>query len=133
MVAKARARAIYDALAVGDVVEHLRTETGVLDLVVAADVFVYLGDLGPVIAAVADRLAPGGLFIFSVEADEGDGFSLRDSLRYAHGIGHITAAAARAGLAVTAMEPAVLRSDRGRPVDGLLVALEPFNAPGRSP
>ena len=42
-------------------------------LVIAADVFVYIGDLAAVCAAVARVLAPDGLFGFTVETHEGEG------------------------------------------------------------
>jgi predicted TPR repeat methyltransferase len=123
MVAKARARGIYDALAVADLVDHLRAGTQSADLITAADVLVYVGDLGPVLAAAAARLAPAGLVVLSLETHDGDGFTLRDSLRYAHGDAHLAAAAARAGLAVRTVAAADLRMDRGAPVRGRLVAL----------
>ena len=39
-----------------------------LDFVVAADVFMYLGDLRPVLTAVGEMLRPGGIVVFTVEA-----------------------------------------------------------------
>ena len=43
--------------------------------VLAADVFVYCGDLAPIAAAVARVMAPGGLFAFTVESHDGSGIS----------------------------------------------------------
>jgi predicted TPR repeat methyltransferase len=129
MIAKARARGLYDELVVADVVDHLRANDEPFDLLVAADVFVYLGDLAPVLAAAAARLSPDGRFYFTVEAGDGDGFSLRDSLRYAHAPGYVGAQASAAGLAIVAMEEAVLRFDRGEPVHGLVVAARPGPRP----
>lgn len=121
MIAEARAKGLYDRLDVADIVAHLRGTPDRFDLIAAADVFVYLGDLRPALAAAADRLAPGGRIAFSVESHPGPGFVLRASLRYAHGRPHVEAAAAEAGLSLLAVVPSVLREDAGLPVEGLLV------------
>ena len=63
MVAKARAKGLYDRLAVLDLQHFLQTEAqsgAQYDLVVAADVFVYVSDLVPITAAAARVLAPDG-------------------------------------------------------------------------
>src|SRR5262245_1941513 len=63
MIERARAKGLYDRLVVDDLVHFLGQEPdATCHLVTAADVFVYCGDLFPVIAAVARVLAPNGLF-----------------------------------------------------------------------
>ena len=119
MVEAARARGVYDALHRADLIEHLTTTDERHDLIVAADVFIYVGDLAPVFAGVARVLRPGGLFAFSVEPALADvPFQLQPSLRYAHGEGAIRALAARHGLAVAAQERGALRADEVHPVQG---------------
>ncbi len=122
MVANAAAKGVYDDLRVGEVVAHLRAGTEPIDLIVAADVFVYVGDLCAIFAAAAERLAPGGLFAFSVErADESEapeGWRLGASLRYAHTATHVEDLAGRNGLALVTLAPTTLRMDRGEPVAG---------------
>lgn len=119
MLAAARARGVYDTLHHGDLVEHLMTTDERHDLVVAADVFIYVGDLAPVFEGVARVLRPGGLFAFSVEPAPADAaFVLQPSLRYAHGEGAIRALAARHGLAVAVQERGALRVDEVHPVQG---------------
>ena len=84
MIAKARERGIYDRLAVGEAAAMLRSQpSGVFDLVVAADMLVYVGDLKPLFAATSAALAVGGLFAFSVETHDGEGLQARgdDALR----------------------------------------------------
>ena len=51
----------------------------------AADVFIYVGELEPVFARL-ERAMGEGVFCFSVESLEGDGAGVRllPSLRYAH-------------------------------------------------
>ena len=64
-------------------------------LVLAADVFVYCGDLAPIAAAVARVMAPGGLFAFTVESHDGPACLLQPTLRYAHGAAHVRGGASK--------------------------------------
>lgn len=122
MVEQARAKGIYDRLAVSDLIKFLEGESGAQNhLVLAADVFVYCSDLAPIAAAAARVLAPGGLFAFSVEANEGQGVRLQGTLRYAHGRDHVRSAVEAAGLALLQLSDASTRSEKGEPVPGLLV------------
>jgi predicted TPR repeat methyltransferase len=123
MIAQARVKGFYDRLAVGEVVEFLCSEAAAgtaYDLVVAADVFVYMKELSPVLAAAARVMAPGALVAFSVETYDGDGVMLRDTLRYAHGYAHVLAALAGAGLALVSLDAASTRNEKGVPVPGLV-------------
>lgn len=124
MVAKARARGVYDDLSVGDAVAALAAATERWDVVVAADVLVYLGDLGPLFAAAARAIRPGGWFAATVESVEGDGYALLPSRRFAHSAGYIAAAAAAAGLGVALMDPYSPRREKGVPLLGLLFLLQ---------
>jgi len=120
MLAQARAKEIYDRLEESDVVSFLTAETARYDLVLAADVYMYLDGLHPVVQAVAAVLAPGGLTAFSVETHDGDGVILRDTLRYAHGAAHVRAALGAAGLALVSLDSAATRTEKGVPVPGLI-------------
>jgi predicted TPR repeat methyltransferase len=122
MLAQARAKNIYDRLAEAEAVAFLKSETqATYDLVLAADVFMYLDDLAPVLKAVAAATAPGGTVAFSVEAHDGDGVMLRDTLRYAHGAAHVHDALAAAGLTPVSLDSASTRTEKGVPVPGLIV------------
>jgi len=124
MLARARAKGLYDRLIEIDLTRFLADEAAIkahYHLIVAADVFVYLDDLAPVLEAIALVLAPAGLFAFSVETHDGDGVILRDTLRYAHGAAHVRAAIAAAGLNVISLDSASTRTEKGAPVPGLIV------------
>jgi predicted TPR repeat methyltransferase len=123
MIEAARRKAIYDRLETGELVEFLAAEAVAqrrYDLVVAADVFVYMPDLAIVAAAAGRVLAPAGLFAFTVETHDGEGVLLRETLRYAHGAAHIRAAIADAGLDLSYLAEVATRSEKGEPVPGLL-------------
>lgn len=123
MLAQARGKNIYRRLAEAEVVAFLATEAAVkarYDLVLAADVYMYLDSLEPVLTAVASVLAPGGLVAFSLETHDGDGVLLRDTLRYAHGAAHVREALAAAGLTLISLDSASTRTEKGIPVPGLI-------------
>lgn len=123
MVAQARAKNIFDRLAEVEIVDFLRAEAAgraQYDLVLAADVFIYLHDIAEVFAQAARVLAPHGLIAFSVETHEGDGVILRDTLRYAHSPVHVREALSAAGLRLASLDPAAVRSEKGAPVAGLV-------------
>lgn len=124
MVEVAARKGIYDRLHKAELTAFLHDHAGMIDLVAAADVLNYCGALPPVLAAVAARLAPGGLFAFTLERHDGtESMRLRPSLRYAHSEAAARAACVAAGFEIVALESAALRQDRGAPVMGLLVLL----------
>ncbi|CBS86451.1 tetratricopeptide repeat protein [Azospirillum lipoferum] len=127
MVEKARQRGLYDELGVGDVVEAMERAPGGWDLLVAADVLVYIGDLAPVFAAAARALPTGGRFAATVErlADgSAEEFCLGATRRYAHAEAYVRRSAEEAGFAVRLMEPCAPRREKGVPVAGLLFVVE---------
>jgi len=147
MCAAARARTwddgskVYDAVFEGDLLDadlykaalappsdddptsanHLKA-----DLVAAADVLCYFGDLTAILARWADAIRPGGDAIFTVEALDDDcrSWVLEPSGRYAHSKAHVAATAAAAGFDVVQADPIVARLERGLPVRAFLVVLE---------
>ncbi|MDA8231966.1 MAG: tetratricopeptide repeat protein [Magnetospirillum sp.] len=128
MVAKAAGRGVYDDLAVGELVETLSARPERYDLVAAADVLVYFGDLDPVMGAAWLALKPGGAFVFTTEALEArDGtFRLGAKSRYAHSPGYVRTAAQRAGFTMPLIENAATRREAGAEVPGLVaLAVKP--------
>lgn len=124
MLDRARATGLYEQVWQADIAEHLHGTPERYALVVAADVFIYIGDLQAVFAGVRRVLEDGGLFCFSVEQGSDErSYELRSSSRYAHSAMHLRALAAQQGFELLALEEATLRLDQAQPVAGLLVAL----------
>ncbi|WP_226623475.1 class I SAM-dependent DNA methyltransferase [Alloyangia pacifica] len=119
MLAEAEAKGVYDALEKRDIAE-MAAILPRYDLIVAADVFIYLGALERVIGWCAGALAPGGHLAFTVELGEAP-VQLRESRRFAHSRDYVTGLMAEAGLGDVALEGCVLRQDRGQDVAALLV------------
>jgi predicted TPR repeat methyltransferase len=123
MLAEARRKGLYDELAQGDVTMPVCTSSQPFDLVLAADVLVYIGDLGPVFAAIGSAMKPGALFAFSVQTGRAADFELLRECRYGHSRAYIARLAGESGLEVLATEDAVCRREAGRDVPGQLVLL----------
>lgn len=125
MVAETGRKGIYDRLTKAELVAFLTAYPSQADLVTAADVFIYCGALPPVLAAAARVMRPGALLAFSLEAHDGpEPQFLRPSLRYAHAPEPTRQALVDAGLDILSFERAVLRQDRGEPVEGLLIVAQ---------
>jgi predicted TPR repeat methyltransferase len=125
MIAKARERQIYDELIVHELTAAMTALDRRFDLIVACDVFVYIGDLGPTFAAAAAALRAGGLFAFSVEADdEAETYRLSPTRRYTHALRYIGRLAADQGLVERSASRQVLRIERGKNVEGWIVVLQ---------
>jgi len=121
MLKRAEAKRIYDRLSREDLLQ-LGALPGGVDLVTAADVFMYVGALAPIVDLIAANLQPGAVFAFSVEAHDGpEEMVLRPSRRYAHSPGHIRTLLAAAGFDIVSFERSTIRMDRGEPVEGLIV------------
>jgi predicted TPR repeat methyltransferase len=83
MLEVAGRRGIYDHLVREDLIAFLEHSPGGFDLLVAADVMIYLGDLAPFFAAASAAVRPGGLIAFSTERLEDGGYRLLSSGRFA--------------------------------------------------
>ncbi|NDY41441.1 tetratricopeptide repeat protein [Dissulfurirhabdus thermomarina] len=136
MLAQAARKGTYDRLVEGDILGDWGDVGDAFDLVVCADVLVYVGELGPVVRRVHRALAPGGLWAFSVEAlpDEPGAaeapFRLCPTGRYQHRVAAVEVLCAEAGLRLEAERPATLRLEAGAPVAGWLAV---FRRPGGDP
>src|SRR5579863_2968344 len=132
MIEQAAAKGLYDRFVTGDVTAALAGEAAnaaQYHLVIAADVFVYVNDLVPIVTNVAHVLAPRGLFAFTVETHAGDGVKLLPTLRYAYGEAYLRATLRGGGLSVSSLAHASVRSEKGVPVDSLIVIAQPSTAP----
>lgn len=123
MIEKATEKKIYDTLRLGDISEILGREDECYDLVLAADVFIYLGDLEAIFRSVARRAAAGALFLFSTESCETEIWELRKTCRYAHSRRYLQSLAHEHGFSTIACRAAPLRRDVGEWVPGDYYAL----------
>ncbi len=121
MLLRAEARGCYRRLIEADLDTALAdTAAGSVDLVLAADVLVYIGDLAPVLAGIARVLVPGGTALFTLEAAESGTWTLHQGNRYAHAHAYVAALLQRLDATITATST---RQDRGEDVPGWVVCL----------
>ena len=129
MLARARDLGVYQRLERAEAVAWLDANRETFDLIVAADVLVYIGDLDPLFVAARRALAVDGVFGFSLElaagGDAAPPFSLQPSLRYAHSMRHVRELAARRGFGVLREIEAAVREDRREAVPGIYFYLGP--------
>jgi predicted TPR repeat methyltransferase len=121
MLEIAERQGTYAKLEKGELVEVLaRTPAGSAQAVLAADVFIYVGDLAAVFAAVARVLAPRGLFAFSVEGLERGTYGLQPTGRYAQSPGYLRTLAAQSGLEERVLERTLIRREGRGHAEGWL-------------
>jgi len=125
MLERARRIGVYRDLVHAEIAEHLQRTAVRYALVLAADVFIYIGDLEAVFGGMRRVLDRGGIACFSVEvADDDRMFQLLPSLRYAHSERYLRELAARHAFVARQFLHRPLREDQRRPVPGLFVYLE---------
>lgn len=125
MIKEARATGLYAELEIADMIEGLQGKPqGSANLIVAADAFVYLSDLAPVLTEARRVLAPGGVLAFTLETHDGSGIILGAGLRYAHAAEYVRNALVRTGLKLLTLQAASPRIENNEPVRGLVVVAE---------
>lgn len=125
MLEQAKARRIYDRLVCADLVDFLAVESRTFDLVVAGDVFIYIGDLSSVMREVRRVLRAKGLLAFTVETKQEDAvdFVLRPRLRYAQSLGYLRRLAEHNRFTILDAKPATIRQEEGVDVDGRVLVM----------
>ncbi|MEQ8443106.1 MAG: methyltransferase domain-containing protein [Alphaproteobacteria bacterium] len=121
MLEKARSKEIYDALSQAELCTFLDGKPEAYDVIVAADVLCYFGDLLPVLSGFHNALIPTGRLGFTVEMTTRDAFQLNQSGRYKHNADYVRDTVSDAGLILIDIAEETLRSEYGVPVGGLVV------------
>ncbi|MEE1657421.1 methyltransferase domain-containing protein [Microvirga sp. CF3062] len=125
MLEKAEKTKLYDALHEGELVSFLSGRANAeADLVVAADVFVYMAALDATFREAHRVLKREGLLAFTVQTHEGEGFILGADARYAHSEAYLRDLAEVVGFKVVIFERVSTREDRGVPVPGFMCVLQ---------
>lgn len=125
MVERARASGFYRHVEHAELLAFLDGGSETADLVLAADVFIYVGALDAVFASVRRRLNPGGVFAFCVEQHQGpQDLQLLPSLRYAHAPAYLQRLALAHGFRIRRQWHAPLRQEQGRSIEALYLVLD---------
>jgi predicted TPR repeat methyltransferase len=123
MIEQSRKRNVYDHLHVGDLLATLSAADCQYDLIVAADVLIYHGDLSQIFESAMGALRPGGLFVFSIESTSAERYQLQANRRYGHSRGYIDRLMKMFGWETVSIEEIAIREEKRQPVGGFLAVL----------
>ena len=136
MLKKANARNIYQRLERSDLLAMMRSEkASSYDVIVAADVFIYLGRLDEIVGEIKRLLRPDGVFAFSIETldppsneEESQSieqeYRLKETGRYSQSISYLARLASVNDFLSKEMVAVQIRMEKGKPVKGHLVLWE---------
>ena len=74
----------YEQLFCDDIENFFQNTAEKFNIITAAEVLEYFGDLATLFSAIASHLQPHGLFIFSTESTQDKDFILQETARFAH-------------------------------------------------
>lgn len=123
MLVQAANKKIYHHTEHDEAVAFLTRQDKKYDMIIAADVLVYMGALEDLFRAVVQRLSPSGLFSFSTQILDSGTYMLGGDHRYAHSASYIESCAAAAGLKVITLEKTFIRHDGHVDIYGQIAVL----------
>lgn len=124
MLMLAKAKGGYDKLIQDDLIHYLSTTEHKFDLIIAADVLVYMGELNTLFSLIKKTLLPNALFCFSTEVGNQPDYVLQSTGRYAHSTGYIQQLAKSNDLTILFNEKTELRLQDNMPIMGDLWVLK---------
>ncbi len=122
MLEEAAKRNRYTSLVKAEVVAHLHDHPAEFDLIFAADLFVYIGDLAPLMRSASQALVSAGILALNIERGPSGDFTLLPSGRFAHSIDYVERLAGPDFEILDRVET-MIRLEANRPVEGYLVVL----------
>lgn len=123
MLAIAADKDIYTNIFQVDILDFLQQDSTSYDLVIAADVFTYIGDLSEIFSTLSRRVKKNTPFIFSTELADSN-YLLKKSGRFGHAENYIDECAAAAEWKIVKHTFVNLRKERGKWIQGQLHFLE---------
>lgn len=127
MLEVARGRGCYQELVQAEILQYLPLQAPAsFDLLVAADVLIYIGDIGELMAEIARVLRAGGWFAFSIEQPSAacDSYRLETSGRYAHALAYVRTLARAHRLTESSCRDVAIRTHGAQALPGQLLVLQ---------
>lgn len=84
MLSEAERKGVYNQLTKADIFNYLSKEYLNFDYYIAADVFIYVGDISKIFETIKAKNKKNGKLIFSTEIYDGEDFKLEKSGRFSH-------------------------------------------------
>ena len=120
MLRYAAATGMYDELVKVDVHDYLRGCQRRHDLLIALDVFIYIGEMDSFMTAVTECCHDDAQLVISIDTLDGSGFRLQQSGRFAHSDSYVEECVTRNGLRIESRHKTILRTEKGQGVDGMV-------------
>lgn len=125
MIEMAKRLGAYYKLYHDDIVHFLPKHLSEFDLMVAADVFCYFGDLTEVLTCCRKALVKNGLLVFTIEnlsnpAKKNQPYRLQTSGRFSHSSAYIETLLKESGFHIEKIKQIILRHQQDTPVEGVL-------------
>jgi len=126
MVDVATQKNVYYKLAVSDIIDYLKKSTEVFELIIAADVFIYFGELKTVFQSIHQKLKVQQYFTFSIEQliDSNQNYHITETGRYRHQAKYIQALCQEIGFELMTEKEDTIRYQEEQPIAGLLYLLQ---------
>ena len=124
MLSKARLKQIYTKLVCEDILHFLEKQNDKFELIICADVFVYIGELKDVFFYITSSLEEKGFFSFSIENSQSVSYELKTTGRYGHGLSYIKEIAKSNNLSILDIQEISIRKDKGIYVSGSAILLQ---------
>lgn len=118
MLAQAKPKQQYDDLIEADILTFLSQDHSHYQLITAADVLPYLGELDTLFATIRQRVTSQGYFIFSTEISQDAPWRLQESARFCHHADYLNRLCRQHGLHILSSEQVIARQQNkaGLPV-----------------
>jgi len=124
MLKLCEAKEIYTNLFPDDLLDYLEHTRCSYDLIVAADVFIYIGSLELIFDAVSGVLNKDGIFAISIETCNAYDYELQASRRYAHSLSYIENLSLKMGFIVIEIKRQLIRKEIPNDIYGFTVLLQ---------
>lgn len=123
MIAIAKQKNIYDELQTADINDAIKNYTNI-DLIIAADTFVYLGDLQKLLKNIKSALTSQGIFAFTVEKTYTYPYHLQQTARFAHSKKYIDELINELNFTLLSCTNIKLRKEQANIIEGYLFILQ---------
>jgi predicted TPR repeat methyltransferase len=124
MLRVADRKSLYKKLIKDDILHFLHNGGVNCDMILAADVFTYMGELEKIFMACFAKTKNGGLFLFSVEESNNEKFEIKTTGRFGHSQKYIIKLCQKTGWKILNTTFSKLRKDKGEWVKGYLFILQ---------
>jgi len=123
MIEEATKKQIYDQLVVTDIIDFLKKQECSYDIIIAADVLTYMGELKEIFQVTYAVGSDNCIFCFSTEKTEEEGFRLGKTGRFQHSVDYLQTTALQVGWQPLFEVETDLRMERGMWIPGNLTFL----------